>query len=111
MPDDLAAWIVAQPGVTEVTPAVDVSVGGHPAKRLELRADRDVRFGPSGISEFPSWGIGRDGFNGKRSWLTAVKVGDVGVLIWEGFGPDNTVGDFDAIVKGLQPVIDSISWE
>jgi hypothetical protein len=108
VPDDLAAWILAQPGVTEVTPAVEVSVGGLPGKRLELRADRDVRFGPSGITEFPWWGIGP---NSKRTWLTVVNVGSVGVLIWDNFGPENTAGDFAAIVQGLQPVIDSITWE
>jgi hypothetical protein len=108
VPDDLAVWILAQPGVTEVTPAVDVLVGGRPGKRLELRADRDVRFGPSGITEFPWWGIGA---NSKRTWLIAVNVGDVGVLIWDNFGPENAAGDFAAIVQGLQPMIDSITWE
>jgi hypothetical protein len=33
------------------------------------------------------------------------------VVISATFGPDNTVGDFDAAVRGLQPIVDSIRWE
>jgi hypothetical protein len=43
--------------------------------------------------------------------LTAVHVQRSCVVISATFGPDNTVGDFEAAVRGLQPIIDSIRWE
>jgi len=32
------------------------------------------------------------------------------VLIGEGLGPENTDHDFDKVLRGLQPIVDSITW-
>jgi hypothetical protein len=43
--------------------------------------------------------------------LTAVHVQRSCVVISATVGPDNTVGDFEAAVRGLPPIVDSIRWE
>jgi hypothetical protein len=98
-PDDLATWMAGQPGIESVSEPMPVTIDGVPGVRLNIRADKAVSFGPS-------WGA----CAGCRSWITVLRVRGAWVLIIEQLGPDNTVRDFDAVVRGLQPVIDSITW-
>ena len=98
-PADLAWWVARQPGVQTVSEPMPVAIGGVPGSRLDLRADKAVSFGPS-------WGM----CPGCRQWITVLRVNDAWVLIVEQLGPDNSVRDFDRVVDGLQPVVDSIVW-
>jgi hypothetical protein len=98
-PDDLATWVAGQPGIERVSEPLPVTIGGVPGVRLDIRTDKAVSFGPS-------WGT----CPGCRSWITVLRAHDAWVLIIEQLGPDNTVRDFDAVVRGLQPVVDSIIW-
>ena len=100
-PDDLAAWIASRPGITEVNPAVTASVGGIAGTRLDLHPAHDVGFGPN-------FGIAGDAH--KRAWITVLNVRGSWVLIVEVLGPENSVDNFDTVVRGLQPIVDSIVW-
>ena len=94
-PADFAAWITRFKGVSIVEPARDTLVGGVQAVRLDIDAGHEsATFGPSD----------------SRVRLTALRVGGREVVIQETLGPENTTGDFDAAVDGLQAVIDSITF-
>ena len=92
---DFAAWIAAHDSVSIIKPAHDVLVGGIAGVELDVQnGHKDVPFGPSDA----------------KVRLTALRVGDRLVVIQGSLGPENTVGNYDAAVNGLQNVIDSISW-
>jgi hypothetical protein len=108
-PDDLATWLAGQPGMKQLAEPVSVTIGGISGVRLNLRADRNVTYGPIGLAEpadITDFGIGA----GSRLWITVVRVQGHWVLISEVLGPDNTVRDFDAAIRGLEPIVDSIVW-
>jgi hypothetical protein len=108
-PGDLATWLAGQPGMKQLAAPVSVTIGGIPGVRLNLRADRNVTYGPIGLAEptdLTDFGI----VAGSRLWITVVRVHGHWVLISEVLGPDNTVRDFDAAMRGLQPIVDSIVW-
>jgi len=105
-PADLASWIAAQPGVVRLAKAVPVTVGGVEGVRLDFGSDRIVRFGSTDQADLPCCGIGPK----ERIWLTVVNVDGHWVLIKEDLGPDNTVHEFDNAIRGLQPIVDSITW-
>jgi hypothetical protein len=98
-PDDLAAWITEQPGITSVADPVPVVVGGAQGVRLDIRAKQSVSFGPS-------WGM----CAGCRQWITVLRVQGAWIFVVEQLGPDNTADNFDEAVQGLQAVVDSIVW-
>ena len=94
-PADFAAWIAAHDAVSIVAPAHAVLVGGVAGVQLDIQnGDQDVPFGPSTA----------------KVRLTALQIDGRQVVIQGTLGPENTVGDFNAAVDGLQKVIDSITW-
>jgi hypothetical protein len=105
-PADLAKLIAAQPGVVRLAKPVPVSIGGVSGMRLDFGSDRIVRFGSTGYPGMTCCGIGPMA----RIWVSVLKVDGYWVLVLEELGPDNTVGDFDAVARGLQPIVDSIVW-
>lgn len=105
-PSDLAKYIAALPGVVRLAKPVPVSFGGVDGVRLDFGSDRIVSFGSTGYAGLTCCGMSPMA----RIWVSVLKVDGHWVLILEELGPDNTVGDFDAVVRGLQPVIDSIVW-
>jgi hypothetical protein len=116
LPPNLTAWLVKLPGITVVHPAKTVQVGGLDATQLDLRT------GPKGIMIAPIPGVD----------LTSLGFGDVPYLGWRESGDlvrlivvpvgghqvvismlaieDPRGVHFDATVKALQPVVDSIVW-
>ena len=109
-PDDCGAWLAGIPGINVLGDPIPTKVGGLPASRFDVKPARVILFGPSGISEFPD-GLGINGGANATARITVVNVHDRCVVISGTLGPDNTVGDFEAAVRGLQPIIDSIRWE
>jgi TolB protein len=94
-PDDFGAWIASFKGVSIVDSAHDVLVGGVQAVQLDIDTGHEAAsFGPSDSTVR----------------LIALRVAGREVVIQETLGPENTTGDFDAAVGGLQAVIDSITW-
>lgn len=109
-PDDMAAWITALPGVTTVEPAAPVVVGGITGTAISVKATMDTEFAPTGMTgaDDPQW-FGLAANHATR--LIFLRVNDQTVMITEQVGVDNVTGDFDAAVRGLQPVLDSIRWD
>jgi hypothetical protein len=97
--DDLATWIANRPGITQVSPAVAASVGGIAGTRLDLHPAHDLGFGPN-------FGIAGPG----RAWITVLNVRGSWILVVEVLGPEHTIGTFETVVRGLQPIVDSIVW-
>jgi hypothetical protein len=109
-PEDCGAWLAGITGINVLGDPVATKVGGLAAARFDVKPAKVVLFGPSGIPEFAD-GFGINGGANARARLTAVHVQRSCVVISATFGPDNTVGDFEAAVRGLQPIIGSIRWE
>jgi hypothetical protein len=108
-PDDCGAWLTGLPGINVLGDPMPVKVDGLPALRLDVKPDHVVLFGPSGLTPFPDK-FGVNGGTNVRARITVVHVQGRCVVISASFGPDNTVGDFDAVARGLQPIVDSIVW-
>lgn len=108
-PDDVAAWLAALPGINLLGSPVPVTIGGVAATRFEVRPDRLILFGPSSLPEPDQFGI--NGGAGARAWITALKVDGRVALIVGTLGPENTEGDFQGAMLGLEPIVDSITWE
>ena len=108
-PADFASRIAHLPGVKQLSAPVAVTVGGMAGTRLDLNPTHDVTIGASGLDDLAGFGIAGD--PDKRAWITTVNVNGRWVAIMEVLGPENTVADFDAVVAGLQPIVDSITWE
>jgi hypothetical protein len=108
-PADCGAWLAGIPGIKVLGDPMPAKVGGLPATRLDVNPAHVVLFGPSGLSSFPD----KFGINGgaARAVITAVNVQGRCVVISGTFGPHNTIRDFEAAVRGLQPIVDSIRWE
>lgn len=109
-PIDLAGWASRLPGITVVDRGGAVTVGGLPASQMDLLSGADpVPFGPTGLTgaDEPQWfGLPPN----TETRLIALKVDGKTILITEQLGIENTVGDFDTAVSGLQPLLDSIVW-
>jgi hypothetical protein len=106
-PNDYAAWLLSRPGVIRLAAPVPVTIGGVHGVRLDFRVDRQVTYGPTGLPDPPAFGI----CCGARTWISLIRVHDRVIIVVETLGPENTVGDFDAAMHGLQPVVDTIRWE
>jgi hypothetical protein len=111
-PEDLAAWWAARPGMEILAGPTPVQVGGVSGTQLDAQAHQVV---PVGSSDFidPSEGPVGPGAPirpGPPVRLTFLKVASHWVVITETWGPENSVHDFDAVTRGLQPVVDSIVW-
>jgi len=76
------------------------------SRRAGETTDRIVRYGPIGIPDPPDFGVGPSA----RVSLIVLRVDGHWVLIGEGLGPENTDHDFDKVLRGLQPIVDSITW-
>jgi len=109
-PADLGAWLSALPGLTVEESAKSVTVGDITATQLDVMTGEDpVSFGPTGLtsSDAPqSFGLPPN----RKARLIVMSVGGQTVLITEQIGAENTVGDFQAAVESLQPLLDSITW-
>jgi hypothetical protein len=106
-PADLASWLVSRQGIKTLSGPTPVSIGGIAGTQLDLQADRVVPYGPNGLTDPPAFGVGP----ALPFRVIVLKVGGHWVMISEVFGPEASVYDFDAMVDGLQPVIESIRWE
>jgi hypothetical protein len=111
-PVDLAAWMEALPGTAVRGPAMPVMIGGKPATRFDIRTPGEIVFGPlpggpndNAIPAGPQASIGPSALR-----ISVMRIGGSAVLIIEWLGPENTVRDGAAALKGLQPLIDSITW-
>ena len=93
-PVDLASWLVGFPDLSVLAPATQATVGGVSGTQLDVQSPNDLAVGPS-------WGFAA----GHRNRVILLRVDGHVVLINEQVGPDNTVGDFDAVVRGLQPLL------
>ncbi len=99
-PSDLGAWLAAFPGLDVLVAPTPASVGGVSGTQLDVQSPDDLGLGPS-------WGLAA----GHRNRITLLWVDGHAVLINEQLGPDNTVGDFDTAMQGLEPLVQSIVWE
>jgi hypothetical protein len=96
-PKDFASWLARLPGLTVVSPATSVRVGGLDARQLDVRSTRGVPIGPlAGFSNGVGAGLG----GGTRYRLIAVTVSGRPILIAMSHG---------SMERG-QAFIDSIVW-
>jgi Kelch motif protein len=109
VPEDVAAWFEALPAVGILSGPIEVSVGGVAGARFDVRPSELVLFGPSGLPEIDDFGI--NGGANARARITLVRLDARLVVIAATLGPENTAGDFEAAVRGLDPIIASIVWE
>jgi hypothetical protein len=106
-PADLAAWIVALPGVTVVDEPTPTTIGGVAASRL------DFETGAEGVGIGPLVGVTDVGAGvppNRRNLAYTLKMDGQTILILVGFDGDNIVHDFDETVDAIQPIVDSITW-
>lgn len=116
LPPDLAAWVAKLRGLTLIAPAKTVRVGGLDATQLDFRTTRNrlwilpipgIDYSLLGFGDIPNIGFDQ---RGAVFRLIVVPVGGHQVAI-EMTSDDNLSGiHFDAMVKALQPVVDSIIW-
>lgn len=99
-PADLAAWLGAFPGLNVLSAPTPTIVGGVSGTQLDAQTAKDLGVGPT-------WGFA----GGHRNRVLLLRVDNHVILINEQIGPDNTVGDFDAVVQGLEPLLQSIVWQ
>lgn len=109
IPADVVAWFQGLPGINVQGDAIETRVGGLPAARFDAQPTHVVPIGPSGLADIDQFGI--NGGADARAWVTVLRVDDHLVVIAELLGPENTIGDFEAAVRGLDPIIASIVWE
>ena len=97
-PKDFAAWLARLPGLTVLSSAKSVQVGGLDASQLDVRSTKGVPIGPlAGFSN----GVGASiGGGGTPSRLIAMTVSGHQILIAMGHG---------SMERG-QALIDSIVW-
>jgi hypothetical protein len=117
LPPDLVAWVAKLPGLTLITPAKTVRVGGLDASQLDFRTTRKgvlilpipgIDYSLLGYGDIPLIGFDQ---RGAVFRLIVVPVGGHQVAI-EMTSDENLRGiHFDATVKALQPIIDSIIWQ
>jgi hypothetical protein len=109
-PADLGAWLVGFKGLDVLVAPAPTTVGGVSAIQLDAQSSADLPIGPTGLTgaDDPQW----FGFAaGHRNRVILLRVDGHAILITEQIGVDNTVGDFDAIVRGLAPLVQSIVWQ
>ena len=116
LPPDLAAWVAKLPGLTLIAPAKTVRVGGLDATQLDFRTTRNrlrilpipgIDYSLLGFGDIPYIGFDQ---RGAVFRLIVVPVGGHQVAIQMISGNDWSGIHFDATVKALQPVVDSIIW-
>jgi len=111
-PGDFVAWMLDRPGMHENAPRVPVTIGGIDGTQIDI-TDDDEKFagwGPTNFPNVPS-AFGINGGAGARVRIDVLHVIGHWVLIEESLGPDNTTRNFQNVVQGLQPLVDSITWE
>ena len=95
-PSDLASWIASRPGVSILNGPTSSTVGGLPATQIEIRADRDVSFGPiPGVTDI-GFGLGKG--SAPRMYVLQVQGHSIVISLTGGFG-------------SLQPLVNSIVWQ
>jgi hypothetical protein len=95
-PSDLASWIGSRPGVSILNGPTSATVGGLPATQIEIRADRDVEFGPiPGVTDI-GFGLGKG--SAPRMYVLQVQGHPIVISLTGGFG-------------SLQPLVNSIVWQ
>jgi len=109
VPEDVAAWFEGLDAIGIVSGPAEVTVGGVAGTRFDVRPSEVVLFGPSGLPDIDKFGI--NGGANARARITLVRLDGRLVVIAETLGPENTAGDFEAAVRGLDPIIASIAWE
>jgi hypothetical protein len=105
-PKDLAGWIGKLPGLKVVAPPTPVTVGGIGGKQL------DVLIGPENVGVGPIPGVSHpsNGFL-KNHAVRIIVVRVDGQDIQISFAPDEAGSKhFQAAVKHVQRLIDSITW-
>lgn len=108
IPDNLVSWFKGLSGQHLLSDPVATTVGGLPATRFDVRPDKVLLFGLTGLPDPDKFGI--NGGANVRALVTLVRVDSHLVVIAETLGPDNTAGDFEAAVRGLDPIVASIAW-
>jgi hypothetical protein len=109
-PADFAGWISTRPGIEVLEPRKSVTVGGIDATQIDLVSPVDTGFGPTGLAgpDEPAWfGLAAN----HETRAIVLQVDGQAVLITEQIGVENTIHDFEAAVRGLQPLLDSIVFE
>lgn len=105
-PADLAGWLARFPGLTVLSQPKSVTVGGLPAKQLDVRSgSKGVDFGPiPGVTD-PHSGMGPN----RTMRIIVVTVNGRQLMIWQIADEDGSA-HFASMTQTMQPLIDSIVW-